>query len=84
MAKIYFGRTVQYGSVTYPPNTVFEVLESEVGELSALGGWIVEEIQINEEPLHLVTIDPVLIEDPIEEEKPVTKKKPKKKAEPKK
>ncbi len=43
MAKIYFGKTVKYQGMLFPPNTPFEVLDSEVEDLRQAGGWLVEE-----------------------------------------
>ena len=43
MAKISFGKTVKYQGSIYPPNTVFEVSDSDVADLKKAGGWVKEE-----------------------------------------
>ena len=43
MAKISFGKTVKYQGTVYPPNTVFEVSDSDVADLKKAGGWVTEE-----------------------------------------
>lgn len=48
MAKISFGKTVKYQGSIYPPNTVFEVSDSDVADLKKAGGWITEEPKIEE------------------------------------
>lgn len=48
MAKMYFGKTVRYEGMEYPPNTAFEVKDSDVDGLKKHGGWLVEEP--NKEP----------------------------------
>lgn len=42
MAKVYFGKTVKYQGITYPPNTQFEVKDEDVNDLKLVGAWIVE------------------------------------------
>lgn len=49
MAKISFGKTVKYKGAIYPPNTVFEVSDSDVADLKKAGGWVKEEPK-KEEP----------------------------------
>ena len=46
MAKISFGKTVKYQGSVYPPNTVFEVSDSDVADLQKAGGWVKEEPEI--------------------------------------
>lgn len=48
MAKISFGKTVKYQGSIYPPNTVFEVSDSDVADLQKAGGWVTEEPKIKE------------------------------------
>lgn len=48
MAKMYFGKTVRYEGMEYPPNTTFEVKDNDVDDLKKAGGWLVEEP--NKEP----------------------------------
>lgn len=48
MAKISFGKTVKYQGSIYPPNTVFEVSDSDVADLQKAGGWVKEEPKIKE------------------------------------
>lgn len=48
MAKISFGKTVKYQGSIYPPNTVFEVSDSDVADLQKAGGWVTEEPKIEE------------------------------------
>ena len=43
MVKMYFGKTVRYEGMEYPPNTTFEVKDSDVDGLKKHGGWLVEE-----------------------------------------
>jgi len=43
MAKMYFGKTVRYEGTEYPPNTTFEVKDTDVDGLKKSGGWLVEE-----------------------------------------
>mgnify|MGYP001397565207 CR=1 FL=1 len=43
MVKISFGKTVKYQGSIYPPNTFFEVLDSDVESLKKAGGWVIEE-----------------------------------------
>lgn len=43
MAKMYFGKTVRYEGTEYPPNTTFEVKDTDVDDLKKAGGWIIEE-----------------------------------------
>lgn len=43
MAKMYFGKTVRYEGTEYPPNTTFEVKDTDVNDLKKSGGWLVEE-----------------------------------------
>jgi hypothetical protein len=43
MAKMYFGKTVRYEGMEYPPNTTFEVKDSDVDGLKKHGGWLVVE-----------------------------------------
>jgi len=43
MAKMYFGKTVRYEGTEYPPNTTFEVKDTDVDDLKKSGGWLVEE-----------------------------------------
>ena len=50
MAKISFGKTVKYQGSVYPPNTVFEVSDSDVADLQKAGGWVKEEPKIEAEP----------------------------------
>lgn len=45
---MYFGKTVRYEGMEYPPNTTFEVKDSDVDGLKKHGGWLVEEP--NKEP----------------------------------
>lgn len=42
MAKVYFGKTVKYQGITYPPGTQFEVKDEDVNDLKLVGAWIVE------------------------------------------
>lgn len=48
MAKISFGKTVKYQGSIYPPNTVFEVSDSDVADLKKAGGWVKEEPKTEE------------------------------------
>ena len=50
MAKISFGKTVKYQGSIYPPNTVFEVSDSDVADLKKAGGWVKEEPKTEIEP----------------------------------
>ena len=50
MAKISFGKTVKYQGSIYPPNTVFEVRDSDVADLKKAGGWVKEEPKTEVEP----------------------------------
>lgn len=50
MAKISFGKTVKYQGSVYPPNTVFEVSDSDVADLKKAGGWVKEEPKTEEKP----------------------------------
>ena len=50
MAKISFGKTVKYQGSIYPPNTVFEVSDSDVADLKKAGGWVKEEPKPKVEP----------------------------------
>ena len=50
MAKILFGKTVKYQGSIYPPNTVFEVSDSDVADLQKAGGWVKEEPKTEVEP----------------------------------
>ena len=50
MAKISFGKTVKYQGSVYPPNTVFEVSDSDVADLKKAGGWVEEEPKTEVEP----------------------------------
>ena len=50
MAKISFGKTVKYQGSIYPPNTVFEVSDSDVADLKKAGGWVKEEPKTEVEP----------------------------------
>lgn len=50
MAKISFGKTVKYQGSIYPPNTVFEVGDSDVADLKKAGGWVKEEPKTEEKP----------------------------------
>ena len=50
MAKISFGKTVKYQGSIYPPNTVFEVSDSDVADLQKAGGWVKEEPKTEIEP----------------------------------
>lgn len=50
MAKISFGKTVKYKGAIYPPNTVFEVSDSDVADLKKAGGWVKEEPKNEIEP----------------------------------
>ena len=50
MAKISFGKTVKYQGSIYPPNTVFEVSDSDVADLKKAGGWVKEEPKTAVEP----------------------------------
>jgi hypothetical protein len=50
MAKISFGKTVKYQGSVYPPNTVFEVSDSDVADLKKAGGWVKEEPKTEVEP----------------------------------
>jgi len=50
MAKISFGKTVKYQGSIYPPNTVFEVSDSDVADLKKAGGWVKEEPKTKVEP----------------------------------
>ena len=50
MAKISFGKTVKYRGSVYPPNTVFEVSDSDVADLKKAGGWVKEEPETEVEP----------------------------------
>ena len=50
MAKISFGKTVKYQGSIYPPNTVFEVSDSDVADLKKAGGWVKEEPKIEVKP----------------------------------
>jgi hypothetical protein len=49
MAKMYFGKSVKYQGVSFPPNTPFEVLDVEVEDLRKAGGWLVEDETPKEE-----------------------------------
>ena len=40
---MYFGKTVRYEGTEYPPNTTFEVKDTDVDGLKKSGGWLVEE-----------------------------------------
>ena len=40
---MYFGKTVRYEGTEYPPNTTFEVKDTDVDDLKKSGGWLVEE-----------------------------------------
>ena len=50
MAKISFGKTVKYQGSIYPPNTVFEVSDSDIADLKKAGGWVKEEPKTEVEP----------------------------------
>lgn len=50
MAKISFGKTVKYKGAIYPPNTVFEVSDSDVADLKKAGGWVKEEPKTEVKP----------------------------------
>lgn len=50
MAKISFGKTVKYKGAIYPPNTVFEVSDSDVADLKKAGGWVKEEPKTKVKP----------------------------------
>jgi len=55
MAKMYFAKTVRYEGSEYPPNTTFEVKDSDVDDLKKAGGWIIEKpkatkVDENKEP----------------------------------
>lgn len=50
MAKISFGKTVKYQGSIYPPNTVFEVSDSDVADLKKAGGWVKAEPKTEVEP----------------------------------
>ena len=50
MAKISFGKAVKYQGSIYPPNTVFEVSDSDVADLKKAGGWVKEEPKTKAEP----------------------------------
>lgn len=50
MAKISFGKTVKYQGSIYPPNTVFEVSDSDIADLKKAGGWVKEEPKTEEKP----------------------------------
>lgn len=50
MARISFGKTVKYQGSIYPPNTVFEVGDSDVADLKKAGGWVKEEPKTEVEP----------------------------------
>jgi hypothetical protein len=50
MAKISFGKAVKYQGSIYPPNTVFEVDDSDVADLKKAGGWVKEEPKIAAKP----------------------------------
>jgi len=50
MAKISFGKTVKYQGSIYPPNTVFEVSDSDIADLKKAGGWVKEESKTEEKP----------------------------------
>lgn len=50
MAKISFGKTVKYQGSIYPPNTVFEVSDSDVADLKKAGGWVKVEPKTEEKP----------------------------------
>lgn len=50
---MYFGKTVRYEGTEYPPNTTFEVKDTDVNDLKKSGGWLVEapkEIDDGKEP----------------------------------
>ena len=47
MAKMYFGKTVRYEGMEYPPNTTFEVKDSDVDDLKKAGGWIIEKPKVD-------------------------------------
>ena len=50
MAKISLGKTVKNQGSVYPPNTVFEVSDSDVADLKKAGGWVKEEPKTKVEP----------------------------------
>lgn len=77
MAKISFGKTVKYQGSVYPPNTVFEVSDSDVADLQKAGGWVKEEPKAKKEkmePVILAGETEVKIE-PKKSKKPITNNK---------
>lgn len=77
MAKISFGKTIKYQGSIYPPNTVFEVSDSDVADLQKAGGWVIEESGAKKEK-----VEPEILTEKVEEkaeikksEKPVTNNK---------
>ena len=72
MAKISFGKTVKYQGSVYPPNTVFEVSDSDVADLQKAGGWVIEESKAKKEK-----VEPVILAEEIEVKiEPKQSKKP--------
>ena len=47
MAKIYFGKTVRYEGTEYPPNTTFEVKDTDLAALVKAGAEVLEEPKVD-------------------------------------
>lgn len=70
MAKISFGKTVKYKGSIYPPNTVFEVSDSDVADLQKAGGWVIEESKAKKEK-----VEPKILTEKVEEKAEIKKSK---------
>ena len=70
MAKISFGKTVKYQGSIYPPNTVFEVSDSDVADLQKAGGWVIEESRAKKEK-----VEPEILTEKVEEKAEIKKSK---------
>lgn len=70
MAKISFGKTVKYQGSIYPPNTVFEVSDSDVADLQKAGGWVIEESGAKKEK-----VEPEILTEKVEEKAEIKKSK---------
>lgn len=70
MAKISFGKTVKYQGSIYPPNTVFEVSDSDVADLQKAGGWVIEEPGAKKEK-----VEPEILTEKVEEKTEIKKSK---------
>lgn len=72
MVKISFGKTVKYQDTIYPPNTAFEVSDSDVADLQKAGGWVIEESKAKKEK-----VEPIILAEEIEVKvEPKKSKKP--------